>query len=526
MLIQAILIGLVGVFGLMEYIFGSNMLERPIVTGPLVGLILGDPVQGVIIGGTLELAFMGVMYIGGAVSMNVLVGGVVGTALALISNSGVEVATTLAIPVGILYNLMERGYYIVIQYFVAQADKAAEEGSPHKVAVAHYSTFALWATFTFLVIFISILVGSSAIQALVDSIPQIIIDGLQAGTLLLPALGFALLINLIWNQKIAAFYFIGFVLSAYLNLDTMAVAILGGCIAVLFYFFGNESQKVDSSSNIESLEKNQERHSLLTKKEINQVFWRSFTLEASFNYERFHGIGYCYSMIPVLKKLYTNHDDMVEALKRHLVFFNTSPQLVTIVMGVSAAMEEEYSQTHAFDAETINSLKAALMGPLAGIGDSFWWGIVRTIAAGIACQFALTGNLIAPFIFIVLFNVPHILIRYFGMKYSFKFGRAFIAKIAKDNLLQRISMCAGIMGLMVIGAMTVSMVAVSTPLTVTIGNMDPIEIQTILDQILPGMLSLLTVFIVAKLLKKGVKVTPMMFILLIAGVILTVIGIL
>lgn len=526
MIIQAILIGLVGVFGLTEYIFGSNMLERPIVTGPLVGLILGDPVQGVIIGGTLELAFMGVMYIGGAVSMNVLVGGVIGTALAILSDSGVEVATTLAIPVGILYNLMERGYYIVIQYFVHQADKAAEKGLPHKVAVAHYSTFALWASFTFVVIFVSILLGSSTIQSIVDQIPQIIIDGLQAGTLLLPALGFALLLNLIWNPKIAAFYFVGFVLAAYLSLNTMAVAILGGCVAILFYYFGGKEHESNSSSYNESTETEDKTQSLITKKDIRKVFWRSFTLEASFNYERFHGIGYCYSMIPVLKKLYPNHDDMVDALKRHLVFFNTSPQLVTIVMGVSAAMEEEYARTKAFDPETINSMKAALMGPLAGVGDSFWWGIVRTIAAGIACQFALSGNLIAPFVFIVLFNVPHILIRYFGMIYSFKFGRAFIAKIAKDNLLQRISMCAGIMGLMVIGSMTVSMVGVTTPLTVTIGTMDPIEIQTILDQILPGMLSLLTVFIVAKLLKKGVKVTPMMFILLIAGVVLTVIGVL
>ncbi len=523
MLIQAILIGLVGVFGLSEYIFGSNMLERPIVTGALVGLILGDPVQGVIIGGSLELAFMGIMYIGGAVSMNVLVGGVVGTALALMTGNGVEVATTLAIPVGVLYNLMERGYYIVIQYFVHKADKAAEEGSPHKVAVAHFSTFALWATFTFVVIFAAIMLGSSTVETIVNQIPQIIIDGLQAGTLLLPALGFGLLLNLIWNVKIAPFFFIGFVLAAYLSMDTMAVAIIGGAIAVLFYFFGTRD---NTSSNVSLDGSERKVETLLSKKDLNRVFLRSFTLEASFNYERFHGVGYCYSMIPVLEKLYPEHDDMVAALKRHLVFFNTSPQLVTFVMGMSAAMEEEYAQTKAFDPETINMIKVALMGPLAGVGDSFWWGIVRTVASGIACQLALDGNLLAPIVFIVLFNVPHVLIRYLGMKYSYKFGKAFIAKISQDNLLQRISMCAGIMGLMVIGSMTVSMVGVTTPLTFAIGDMEPIAVQSVLDQILPGMLSLLTVFIVSKLLKKNVKVMTLMLILLVAGVVLTVIGIL
>ena len=110
--IQALLIGLVAFLGQAEYMLGSSMLHRPIVLSPLVGLILGDPVQGVIIGGSLELAYIGIMYIGGAVPMSLLVGGVVSTAFAIMTGNGVEVATTLTLPIGILYNLLERIYYI------------------------------------------------------------------------------------------------------------------------------------------------------------------------------------------------------------------------------------------------------------------------------------------------------------------------------------------------------------------------------------------------------------------------------
>lgn len=522
-MLEAVLLGLVAVLGLCEYLVGSNMLERPIIMGPVVGLILGDLEQGIIIGGTLELAFMGVMYVGGAVSINTLVGGVVGTALAIMTGNGVEVATTLAIPVGILYNLAEKAYYIANLYFLRKADKGASQGNYKQIERAHYLCFGLWSLFTFVVVTLSIYVGSSAIQAIVDQIPQIVMDGLMAGTTLLPALGFGLLLNLIWNKQIGAFYFIGFVLAAYLEMDVLGIAILGGSIAVLVYFFTKE--KTDTGNEV-SYEEQSERSSVLTKRDLHRIFFRSFTLEASFNYERFQGLGYCYSMIPALKKLYTDPKELSEALQRHMVFFNTSPQLVTWILGMSVAMEEEYAQTHNYDAEAINSVKVAFMGPLAGVGDSFWWGIVRTIAAGVACQLALAGNILAPFVFIIIFNIPHVLLRYIGMTMSYKFGKSFISKISSENLLQKLSLCAGIMGLMVIGGMSVSMVSVTTPLTIAIEGIDPMQVQELLDTIMPGMLSLLTVFLVVWLLKKNVKVIHLMLILLLIGVLGTMIGIL
>ena len=83
---------------------------------------------------------------------------------------------------------------------------------------------------------------------------------------------------------------------------------------------------------------------IITEGDLRKVFWRSFPLQGSFNYERMQNVGFCYSLLPILKKLYPNKDDMAAALKRHLSFFNTTPQVVTLITGACVAMEEENAQ--------------------------------------------------------------------------------------------------------------------------------------------------------------------------------------
>ena len=113
---------------------------------------------------------------------------------------------------------------------------------------------------------------------------------------------------------------------------------------------------------------------LLTKSDINKVFWRSFTVNASFNYERQMSQGAQYALSPILQKLYPDKKELGEALQRHAEFFNTTPMLCPFIFGITAAMEEENATQEDFDPNTINSVKAGLMGPLAGIGDSVFWG--------------------------------------------------------------------------------------------------------------------------------------------------------
>lgn len=157
----------------------------------------------------------------------------------------------------------------------------------------------------------------------------------------------------------------------------------------------------------------------IEKKQLKSVFWRSFALQGAFNYERMQNVGYMYAMLPVIKKLYRNKEDQAAAITRHLEIFNTTPAVVPTIMGISAAMEEENANNPAFDVQSINAVKASLMGPLAGIGDSIFWGTVRIIAAGIGVSIAKDGNLFGPLLFLVLYNLPNILVRIFGLKLGY-----------------------------------------------------------------------------------------------------------
>ncbi|WP_313159805.1 PTS system mannose/fructose/sorbose family transporter subunit IID, partial [Mixta calida] len=142
----------------------------------------------------------------------------------------------------------------------------------------------------------------------------------------------------------------------------------------------------------------------ITPRDLRRVFWRSFQMEFSWNYERQMNLAFVYALMPVLKKLYTRHEDLVSALKRHLVFFNTTPHIVTLILGITAAMEEKNRSGGGMDSASIDNVKASLMGPLAGLGDSFFWGTLRLIATGIGTSLALKGNILGPILFVLIFN--------------------------------------------------------------------------------------------------------------------------
>ena len=257
----------------------------------------------------------------------------------------------------------------------------------------------------------------------------------------------------------------------------------------------------------------------LTKKELNQVFWRSFGLEWSWNYERQMNMSYCYSMLPVIKKLYPNKEDQVAAMKRHLEFFNTTPQLATLILGISAAMEESNANDPEFDTESINSVKVSLMGPLAGIGDSFIWGTLRIIATGVGLSLANQGNILGPILFLLIFNLPAQGLRYYLMNTGYKLGSGFLAKIQQNGLMSKLTYAASVLGLMVVGGMTAENVAISFPLKFGSGN-EATTLNDVFNNIMPGLMPLLFTLLVYYLLKKkNVKTTTLLLICVVIGLI-------
>lgn len=256
----------------------------------------------------------------------------------------------------------------------------------------------------------------------------------------------------------------------------------------------------------------------LEKKDLMKVFWRSIPYEHSWNYERMGHVGFTFALLPVLQKLYSDKKELADAMKRHMELYNITPYIVTLPLGIAAAMEEANVENQDFDTTSIANVKLALMGPLSGLGDAFYWGTLRILATGIGTTLALQGNILGPILFFLTFNIPHYFIRYVLTFLGYRFGSDIISKIEESGLMTKIVQYASIMGMMVVGAMTMEMVHINFIPVIGVGD-SASTIQSLLDGIFPGAAVLLLFGITYKMLKKKLNPLIIMLSLLIFGII-------
>lgn len=253
----------------------------------------------------------------------------------------------------------------------------------------------------------------------------------------------------------------------------------------------------------------------ITKKDLDNLFLRTLPMEASFNYERMMSLAFGYSMNNIIKKLYTDKEDQIAATKRHLEFFNCTSATSPIIAGTAAALEEKNANDPSFDTEAINSVKLSLMGPLSGIGDSIFWGSLKVIATGIGISLTVNGNLLGPILFLLIYNIPNLLVRYFGVMWGYKLGTSLTENI-DSNLVSNMTFIMNILGSVVIGGMIASMISIDIP--ITLGGAEGETLQSFIDSFMPALLPLLTTFFVRHLLRKNVKVTYILFGILIISI--------
>ena len=232
---QAILLGLVAMIGNAEYLFGTCLLSRPIVMGTLTGIVLGDIPTGVSLGATLELAFMGAFSIGASIPPEMISGTVLGTAFTITTGAGPETALTVGLPVASLVLIAKNiGMVFILPPFVHKADDYAKQGNMRGVALMHFLGGFFGVNLIIgLCVGCGFYAGGSAVEALLNMIPDWVNNGLQITMGLLPAIGFGLLLKMIMNKVLACFFLLGFALSVYLEIPTTGIAIFGAIIAIV-----------------------------------------------------------------------------------------------------------------------------------------------------------------------------------------------------------------------------------------------------------------------------------------------------
>lgn len=236
------------------------------------------------------------------------------------------------------------------------------------------------------------------------------------------------------------------------------------------------------ASNLATNYRNSTPAAALDKKTLNQMAWRSLFLQGSFNYERMQAAGWLYGIIPGLKKIHTDKEDLSLSMQHNLEFFNTHPFLVTFVMGIVLSLEQEKA-----DVSTIRAVRVAAMGPLGGIGDAIFWFTLVPIAAGISANMALDGSIAGPIVFLLMFNVVQFAVRYWLMHWSYNLGTKAIEAITRNA--KEFTRAASILGILVVGALTSLYGGTTIALTIPNGE-SPIVLQTILDGILPKLIPL------------------------------------
>lgn len=262
------------------------------------------------------------------------------------------------------------------------------------------------------------------------------------------------------------------------------------------------------------------------KQDLVSVFWRSFLLPACYSMDRMQAPGYAYSIIPVLKRLYgDNPEKYAEALSRHSEVYNNTFACSPFVLGISSAMEEEAANDPDFDVSSINNVKVALMGPLSGIGDTFFWGTFRILGAGIGVSFAQQGSLLGPLLFFIIYNIPNLLVRIYGLKYGYQLGGKAIDTLASGGLMKKATEAATVLGLVVIGGMIASMVNIKFALNIQMANDVSLSLQSIFDEICPKIIPLLATFGVYGALKKNVKPTTIMVAMIVIAIVCKFFGI-
>jgi mannose/fructose/N-acetylgalactosamine-specific phosphotransferase system component IID len=243
--------------------------------------------------------------------------------------------------------------------------------------------------------------------------------------------------------------------------------------------------------------------------------WHNFA-QSCYNYERMQALGFTHAMIPILSKLYTKKEDIAAGLKRHMVFFNTEANIGSIIPGIMAALEEQRARGAEYSDETMNSLKTGLMGPLAGVGDTVTQGLVKTILLAIAVDMAAHGSIAGPLFFFVCFTAFTLSIGYFMYMQGYRLGKDALSKMIEGAMVIRVTEGLSVLGLMVLGALAATRIPVATGVTFTFSK-TVIKLQDILNSIMPGLLSLLTLLAVWYALEKGKSILWILAILFIVG---------
>ncbi|MHA1505634.1 MAG: PTS system mannose/fructose/sorbose family transporter subunit IID [Candidatus Asgardarchaeia archaeon] len=524
-LLQSVLITLWTFIAVVDAVGPKNLMAGLPLIGSLgVGLIMGDINTALIVGGYVSLISLGLIPIGGAVPPDFTTVGIVSAAYAIAISGGTpatleQISTIILIVTPVAYlgqqlDILTRTFNVVL---VKRAESAVERVDMKGISMAHFLGFITWGLSKAIPVFFFTYFGTALIETIISSIPIWLLQGLGVAGTLMPSVGLAILLSYLISRKDYPYLIAGFSLgvlllcaSVYLPLLSQFTMLIVAIFAIAVSFVVHRG--IAGEKTVEIFE---EAPSKLTSSDLRKIFIRYWTtFEASWNFERMQGLGFLYSILPALTKIYSSEEDLKRAMRRHIEFFNTNPILGSLVLGTTIALEEKVGNV---DEDYIRSFKTSMMGVIAGVGDSLIYFFVGGLLILICSQLAIEGSILGPILFIVVFNVISMGIRYYGLSISYKRGLKFIYELSSGGGFSRYKEIAKTLATMVIGGLIPTVIKV---------NVQVIALETLYSTILSSFLALIMTYGLYRLVKRGVSYSLVFILQLLMGLFLGSVGIL
>ncbi len=508
---QIIAVTLIASLAGMESVLDEWQWHRPLLVCTLIGIALGSLHTGLLIGGELELLALGWMNIGAAQSPDTALAGVFATLLAVRAGHDTSSAIALSIPIAMAGNLstvLVRSLVIPIHHV---ADRITQKSPSHYFLLLHIGALLFQAMRVAVPAFLfEVFLNKAIILDIFHSIPNVVQQGFTVASGFVVVVGYAMVIRSLRARELTPYLLLGFLLAAISSTTLVTVGVIAGCLAWLHVrLWSKHDRRAVDISSLPELQTTPTKK--ISRPVLWRVFWRSQFHQASWNYERMQGLGYAFTMEPALDDLYQDEQLRCERKRQHLEFFNTQPYVANLVIGMNLALEERLSEGKKSFSSLIQSIKLGMMGPLAGVGDSFFWGTLRPLLGSLGAAMALHGNVMGPIFFFVSWNVIRLGSRWGLLFYGYRFGLKMVNTIA-TGFLRQINEGAAIVGLFVMGAL----VAVWTHVNFSVPMID-----TIFSQTIPKLPNLLLLFFVLWLLRKGwhsVAIILLLFVIAVCGV--------
>lgn len=270
--------------------------------------------------------------------------------------------------------------------------------------------------------------------------------------------------------------------------------------------------------------KNDNYKKKLTKKDLRRSWWDwIFFNLASISFERLQGISFGQSMIPAIKKLYETDEQRGEVLRRHTGFYNTEPQLGSVVNGIVIGLEEIKANGQPVEDELINGVKVGLMGPIAGVGDVVIQGIIVPLLLSIGMGLAVDGSILGPLFYTVTWLPVSLIMSYFLFMRGYDLGVDAV-NILMGTEAKKITESLTLLGIIVMGGIAANYVNLNIAAVYKSGE-TVIKFQELLDKIFPKLLPLTVVLTSWRLLqKKNMSPLKLMGIYLIICIVGVLIG--